>query len=106
MDNNFYDGFYSDFFENKNRPAKKQISVRKNLVENRNKYREKVMEYLQLEFCELGSWWELPTSNSIADANLNRVTIISIINDCYLDNVKINNTAGIVYEWLKGRNLV
>jgi len=102
MDNNFYDGFYSDFFENKNRKVKNQ----KNLVKNRNEYREKVLEYLQLEFCELGGWWELPTSNSIADANLIRVTVISIINDCFLDGIKINNAAGSVYEWLKGRNLV
>jgi hypothetical protein len=102
MNNNFYDGFYSDFFENKNRKVKNK----KNLVENRNQYREKVLEYLQLEFCELGSWWEEPTSNSIADINQNRVVVISIINDCFLDGIKINNAAGTVYEWLKGRNLI
>ena len=66
----------------------------------------KVLEYLQLEFCEIGDWWKLPTSNKIADANLDRVTVMSIINCCFLDGVKINNAVGTVYEWLKGRNLI
>jgi len=66
----------------------------------------KVLEYLQLEFCEIGDWWKLPTSNKVADANLDRVTVMSIINCCFLDGVKINNAAGTVYEWLKGRNLI
>ena len=100
MDNesNFYDGFYDDFFENKNRPVKKK----KNLSKDRNKYREKVLEYLELEFCEVGDWWKF-TEDTI---NQNRVVAISIINDCFLDGVKINNAAGTVYEWLKGRNLI
>ena len=96
MDDNFYDGFY---YENN----KKQKKVKN---KNRIQYREKVLEYLQLEFCEIGTWWELPNSNKISDANLDRVTVISIINDCCLDGIKINNAAGTVYEWLKGRNLI
>ena len=66
----------------------------------------KVLEYLQLEFCEIGDWWKLATSNKVADANLDRVTVMSIVNCCFLDGVKINNSAGTIYEWLKGRNLI
>ena len=95
MDDNFYDNFY---YKNQKKA--------KNKSQSRNHYREKVLEYLQLEFCEIGDWWKLPTSNKVADANIDRVTVMSIINDCFLDRIKINNAAGIVYEWLKGRNLI
>jgi hypothetical protein len=105
MDDNFYDKFY----------YKKQKKA-KNKSQSRNHYREKVLEYLQLEFCEIGDlavWLVFPTwqvCKEVADANLDpdelRVTVMSIINDCFLDGIKINNAAGTVYEWLKGRNLI
>jgi hypothetical protein len=87
MDDNFYDGFY-------HKKNKKQKKVKD---KNRIQYREQVLVYLQLEFCEIGTWWELPSSNKI---------VISIINDCCFDGIKVNNAAGTVYEWLKGRNLI
>jgi len=101
--NDFYDGFYEGWWGTKNvKGHDAHKGYNKHDITSRRNYRDRVLEYLRLEFCDIGDWWHLP----ISGVNINRVLLISLINDCQNDNMKINNASGVVYEWLKGRNLI
>lgn len=96
MNNNYNDLFHDDFFGEDNNPR----SQTQGGIE---KYQARVLEYIQLEFCELGDWWKVKPDNTV---NVNRVQVIGIIIGSFVEAQKINNAAGIVIDWLKSKNLI
>ena len=73
------------------------------LRENRDKYRERVSEYLQLEFnCHYFTW--VPHF-SMKTCPLH-INIMGIVNTCFMNGIDINNAAGEIYAYAKSKNLI